>query len=92
MQDAVWKLAGSEARLDFAGLLATVDLTRPELGLTGIQYQGRPIPSTALLGVSLRPNAPPIADAYARQGDLVVTYAQTPELPYRVQIYSAHGV
>jgi len=89
MQDgAVWKLAGTEARLDFAGLLATVDLTQPELGLAGIHYQGHHLSSTALLGVELqRRHTPPIAESYVRQRDLVVTYAQTPALRFRVQIY-----
>jgi hypothetical protein len=89
MQDgAVWKLAVAEARLDFGGLLATIDLTRPELGLTGISFQGCRFKSTALLGVELQHRiAPPIAEAYVRQRDLIVTYTQTPELPFRVQIY-----
>jgi len=87
-EGAVWKLAAAEARLDFGELLATIDLTRPELGLTGISYQGRGIEATALLGVAIqRRLAPPIAEAYIRQRDLVVTYTQTPELPFRVQIY-----
>jgi hypothetical protein len=85
---AAWKLAAAEARLDFAGLLATVDLSRPQLGLCGLEYRGRRLESTALLGVELPSSkVPPISDVYVRQSDLIVTYTQTPELPFRVQIY-----
>jgi hypothetical protein len=87
-ESEVWKLSGSEARLNFADLLATVDLNRPEQGLSALIYRGHSVPSTALLGVHFPgQSAPPVADAYVRQRDLVVTYVQSPALPIRLQVY-----
>jgi hypothetical protein len=87
-ESEAWKLVGTEARLDFAGLRATVDLTQPEYGLDAFFYQGRRLDATTLLGVRFPcRSAPPIADAYVRRQDLVLTYAQTPELQFRCQIY-----
>lgn len=67
----MWKLAASEARLDFAGLLATIDLTRPELGLCDVRYRGRRLKSTALLGIAMQglpASGPPAeVDAYVQR-------------------------
>jgi hypothetical protein len=85
-----WRIEQNLATLSRPALRATLDLARPHDGLTSVAYRDRPF-SGHLLGVAVEPNqdscAGSLVDSYARVGDLVATYAQTPTRPTRVQVY-----
>ena len=77
-----------EAQLERASLTACVLLGDPSRGLTRVSARGKTL-GCDLLGVRtpLGLPAPNLLDAYARVGDLVATYSESPEWPFRVQIY-----
>ncbi|HVU86675.1 MAG TPA: hypothetical protein VHD36_05110 [Pirellulales bacterium] len=87
----VWRLEGAIAHLSLSGLAAAIDLARPGLGLHALQWRGAPLASTQLLAVrflgALESEELVIADSFVRGPDLVVTYAQTPARPVRLQVY-----
>jgi len=85
MSDSCWKLANHEARLTHGALTAQNDLHQP--ALRDVTYQGQRIADLAILGMAIPSPAPPIADAYVRGNDLVVTYAATQTHNVRVQVY-----
>jgi hypothetical protein len=84
----MWSLSGHTATLNLDGLSISVDLRRPDLGLT-IGQPGNV--SSHWLGVLLDPSQPaaeePVFDAYVRGQDLIVTYAQTAERTVQPQVY-----
>lgn len=86
-----WTLTGQLAQLRVAGLEATVDLDRPELGLHRAVFQGTSLAGWAALGVTLNlldaSSGGQLIESYIRGADLIATYAQTPERPVRVQAY-----
>jgi hypothetical protein len=87
----LWKIDGRRALAELPPARLSVDLADPVVGvaleLTGAEQWSR----VAVLGVRLPGHAPgsdtALADAWCRGGDLVATYAQTPERPLRVQVY-----
>ena len=93
MPTDLWKITGTTAQLHAAdvALTGTLDLSHVEVGLRDIQLAGVALAGHELLGVNLSKSAVegpvPLAEVYARQGDLVATFAQTPLRPMRVQLY-----
>jgi len=91
-QPATWSIDAEHAHLASQALAATVELLDPTHGLHDLQYRGRPIAEVrALLGLSFETRTPLqpelLLDAYDRQGDLVVSYAQSPRRDVAVQAY-----
>ena len=91
-QPASWSIAAEHAHLASQSLGAAVELLDPAHGLHDIQYRGRSIAAVrALLGLSFETRTPLqpelLLEAYARQGDLVVSYAQSPRRDVAVQAY-----
>jgi hypothetical protein len=90
-QAAIWSLDERDARLQLGGLAARLDFTRPRLGLHDIRVSGHSIAGASLLApcfsVQDAGQALALADCFIRGDDLVVTYAQSPARPVRVQIY-----
>lgn len=84
----MWSLSGHSATLKLNALSISVDLRRPDMGLT-VKQQGEE--AAHWLGVVLDPSkepaAEPVFDAYVRGQDLIVTYAQTSERTVQPQIY-----
>jgi hypothetical protein len=85
MSDSCWKLTNERATLSRDALSAQIDLEHPSL--TGVAYRGHQLAGVEMLGVVLDVPPQPIADAYIRGDDLVVTYAATPARNVRVQAY-----
>ena len=88
MPPPLWHLDGNQARFSIAGdLSGAVDLLRPASGLA---LRGRGVGITAF-AVDLPPvgadEAKTQLDVWARDGDLVATYAATNDRPTRGQIY-----
>ena len=91
-QPAIWSIGPEHAHLSSQALAAAVELLDPTHGLHDLQYRGRPIAEVrALLGLSFETRTPLqpelLLDAYDRQGDLVVSYAQSPRRDVAVQAY-----
>ena len=85
MSDSCWKLANERATLGRDSLSAQIDLKHPSL--TDVTYRGKVLAGVEMLGMVLDVPPQPIADAYVRGNDLVVTYAATPARNVRVQVY-----
>jgi hypothetical protein len=87
----VWNLSGNYAHLKFGDLRATVDITRPGLGLHEIIVRGQSLTDAHLLTAQFaepQPNAEqPLTDSFIRGNDLVLTYSPTPTRPVRLQVY-----
>jgi hypothetical protein len=64
-------------------LKGVVDVSAPRSGIGGLTYEGAAL-SGSLLTVDIDGDA---SDAYVRCEDLVVTYRETPERPFSVQVY-----
>lgn len=78
-----WRLEGLHARLDAGGLLGEVDVAAPARGLGKLTVRDVAVAGWLLgIGVEAESN-----DAYVRGNDLVVTYRETAERPFSVQIY-----
>jgi hypothetical protein len=77
--------------LELETLRGVIDPRKPERGLFDIQRAKRPFARHEILGVALDVRettaAGSLIDCYQRGGDLIATYAQTPERPMRVQAY-----
>jgi len=91
-QPAAWSIDAEHADLASPALGAAVELLDPARGLHDIQWRGRSIAAVrALLGLSFETRTPLqpelLLDAYGRQGDLVVSYAQSPRRDVAVQAY-----
>lgn len=87
----VWRLDGHQAQFSAGDLSAAIALTQPGLGLHAICWRGTSLVGAQLLATRFAgddKNAElVIADSFVRGHDLVVTYAQTPQRPVRLQIY-----
>ena len=87
---ACWSLQANKATLDSTDFSASINLLDPGSGITNIQYCGSVIEGF-VLGIAPSEHkiqAPgEIADAYVRGTDLVVTYTQTDDRPFALQIY-----
>jgi hypothetical protein len=86
-----WTYDGARARLDLAGLEATVDPTRPFAGLEDVRWQGAPYAAARLLALRTdlaRPGeAERVVEAYVRGVDFIATYEESEQRPVRPQIY-----
>jgi hypothetical protein len=84
-----WHVEPGRALLDWRGIRAELDLSRPSEGLQLKQALGHETLGKELLGVSFERSAQDASDcdAYARGLDLIATYAEAPERPFRVQTY-----
>ncbi|MGD9645717.1 MAG: hypothetical protein AB7U73_08395 [Pirellulales bacterium] len=87
-----WVIAASQASYSHAELAGQLDLLDPAHGLKNLQWRGQPLASTrALLGLSFETRTPLnpelLLDVYARQDDLVATYATSPGHDVRLQAY-----
>jgi hypothetical protein len=80
---ATWTFDGRRAALACGPLSGVVDVTAPRGGLAALKYNGAAL-SGALLAVDIDGEA---SDAYVRGDDLVVTYRETPDRPFSVQLY-----
>ncbi len=89
-ESGCWSLQAFDATFDSPGFCASLDLLRPSGGLTDLKYRGATIAGIAL-GISPSDHkiggSDEIADAYVRGTDLVVTYTQTEERPFALQVY-----
>lgn len=85
-----WNIESHQAILSTDMLKATVDLRNPGCGLQTLRLAGKTVDGFAL-GAS--PNGvqsiarEAIGDAFVRGNDLVVTYTQTDERPFALQVY-----
>lgn len=85
-----WRLKGNCAEFQFGSWNGSVDLTQPARGVE-VHEPATIVPGGArVLGVEVgKPTAAlgaPV-DAYVRDADLVAVYAESPALPFGVQIY-----
>lgn len=85
----MWQLSGTVADWSIPRLSARVDLNSPGNGVHEIRVDSRALTGVNLLGVSSpgQDRAPPLADAYVRQADLIATYAEAPPNQVRRQLY-----
>ncbi len=87
---AGWALHGYEATFKSSQFCANVDVLNPSRGLADLQYCGAALEGYVL---AISPydhgiDAPDeVTDIYVRGTDLVVTYAQTADRPFALQIY-----
>jgi hypothetical protein len=80
---ATWTFDGRRATLASGPLEGVVDVTTPRHGLEDLKFKGAKLHGS-LLAVDIDGEA---SDAYVRGEDLVVTYRETPERPFSVQVY-----
>ena len=90
MAAATWQLDDHHARLTGDVLTAHLDAHAPQQGLFDLAVGGQSIDGH-LLAVRFLPDGGPadslLAESYVRGNDLVATYAQVDERPYRPQLY-----
>ena len=87
---SVWQLDATSARLQTGQFSARVDLLNSARGLHDLAFNQRKIDATVLgvtTGVEEKLTAGDIADAFVRGNDLVVTYSETEQRPFSVQVY-----
>jgi hypothetical protein len=98
-----WFFKAPRAELRARALSGELDVSRPDLGVSGLEINRKKCPGRILgvisctkngIGQSVRQDAelgdlPPrqLADAYVRGGDLVAAYRSTEAWPYATQIY-----
>ena len=89
-QSDVWQLQGTQALLRTPPLQADLDLLKPQLGLSQLLYQSSAT-NGFVLGVTPGSRVPlpesELDDVFVRGCDLVVTYAETKQRPFSLQIY-----
>ncbi len=85
-----WQLDDTNATLRCTEFSAQIDLLNPHTGLTKITCGDAAIDGS-VLGIAPGSDAAiaqrDISDAYVRGSDLVVTYAETKERPFSLQVY-----
>jgi hypothetical protein len=91
-QSTLWSIDAQHASLTSPVLGATVELLDPAHGLHDLQWRRHSLAAVrALLGLSFETRTPLqpelLLDAYGRQGDLVVSYAQSARQDVAVQAY-----
>ncbi len=95
MAVAPWQIVDNLATLRTANFSATIDPHCPSAGLRIESVCGLPIAGASLFAVQLEPSSrannlvgdPSAIDCFVRGNDLVATYAETAERPFRAQIY-----
>jgi hypothetical protein len=80
---STWTFDGRRAVLACGPLSAIVDVAAPRDGIGTLRLLGFAL-NGSLLAVDIDGDA---SDAYVRGHDLVVTYRETPERPFTVQVY-----
>ena len=87
---SAWRLDSNKATLCTPALTASIDLLKPSTGFSQLIFRDAPIDGFAL-GVNLDGGAAlskaDITDAFVRGSDLVVTYNETNERPFSLQVY-----
>lgn len=87
----VWRLDAERAHLTLGPLSATVDTSRPGLGLFDLRSHNTSLSAARLLAVQFvgqqASATQVVADHFIRGRDLVVTYVPAHERPVRLQIY-----
>ena len=89
MQRPVWQLENGQARMRQANLSACIDVSRPSGGLSELRTAEQ-LSGARILQVQLPvalAGAEPSVECYGRGGDLIATYAESPDWPFRAQIY-----
>ena len=95
MPPTAWQLVGRTATLRTPSLIAIVDPERPSAGVKIESVSGEPISGATLFGVQIEPAATtgqsePAAlpfECFVRGNDLIATYAEAADRPFRAQIY-----
>jgi hypothetical protein len=83
-----WTSAGGLATLQSDSLSARLDIARPQAGCHDVHFRGAPLNLSRWLAVFPASPAPvAVEDVFIRGGDLVVTYAESPQWPVRWQVY-----
>lgn len=89
MPGPLWHDNAGVARLDAAGIAATLDPRHPSRGLHRLRLDNAAIEDLEILGVAatsvVTPSEP--SDCYVRGADLVVTYDHVPHDEMRTEIY-----
>ena len=88
--DSVWCLDSTRAFLSTPQLSAAVDLLKPSSGVSNIEHADKSLSGFALgvtPGTTIPIVAKEISDVFVRGNDLAVTYAETSERPFSLQIY-----
>jgi hypothetical protein len=89
----MWKVDAATARFDSPELAFHVDVARPQRGMHDFQlgWQGKSqsVPDAAILCAHLSSRDQPenVVDTWTRGADLVVVYDQSPQRPFRSEIY-----
>jgi len=91
MPDTPWQVTNHQASLRYGRFSALVDALGPASGLRQVRFSELELPGAELLKVGL-PSVPEQLAAehvelYARGADLVATYRETPQRPFRTQVY-----
>ncbi len=87
---SVWRLDSNQATLCTPQLTAHIDLLNPCAGLGKLVFCDMPIEGYALgvnIGSSATLSKQDVSDVFVRGSDLVVTYAETSERPFSLQVY-----
>jgi hypothetical protein len=85
-----WNLTPPTASLADPHLHASLDISRPQLGMGDVRPYYDRYGDARLFQLDLRPLADAeieVADVYTRLGDLIVTYAETRHCPVSHQVY-----
>jgi hypothetical protein len=86
-----WHISESRAHLKLGPFEATLDITLPNRGLHELRFRDSPLPLANLLAVWFTAQHAEqhhvVSDCFIRGRDLVVTYAQQPACPVRLQVY-----
>ena len=84
-----WQLRDTQAQFRFDDFTASVDLKRPDRGLSGIFFSGQPLQDQQVLGVDLPTHELQESgdlESYERGVDLVANY-RSDKWPVRTQLY-----
>jgi len=91
MQSSPWKIEGFSAGVETTDFSATVNLSRPDLGLTNVRLRNAALSEARLLAiVSLTPRQngdSTLSEHYIRGADLVARYAETSGRDLSCQVY-----
>src|SRR5437016_721897 len=84
-----WEFEGAIGRLCGGKISASVDASRPQLGLQNVRVRSQSLEGAFL---AVRPSDvsawhAALAERYVRGGDLVASYAPSVDWPYAPQIY-----
>jgi len=90
MTDPLWQLDNNQATFSTSSLSGIVDLRRPDSGWHNLRIAGTETTDIRSLCIGLP--APEdlkdkLSEVYVRSRDLVATYDESPQRPFRTQIY-----